>query len=393
MSSTTATATARTTGGGTTTTRSGVGIRVSVTTGGAAVAELARRGWDELLLSTPGSDPLRLTGVLALTAAAGSRVRATPTTVTIERDGSLVAAAALAVGRERGLRTVRHLGEPSGWLAPEPCAADDRAREALADALSTLRGDLLVLTDLPADGHLVRALRERHPGMDVIPEATSWVADPARDTPSMARRRKEAARIVRRAAEGGQPLDVRVHSDWWGEIDPIAEELLDFQARCREGREMDPLTATAEGRALARGMLAVVGERDAVRVATVRGGPGLLSFHLAIVSGDHAVGFKTAARRDVPGLSGVGWCSMLALHDRLAEEGVRRVDMAPGGDRYKASIATPLPLVTVRVGLSPAGRGYLAAVRRVRRLRAAGDGAALAAGAWAAALAPAVQAV
>ena len=338
--------------------------RLRIVDGDGAIGALESAGWDDLL-QEQGHDPLRSAEVLALEQPDGWRQR--PRAVIVERDGGVVAAAALGVRRERGLETVRHLGHPSGWLAPDPVVVDADAGAELLTGLLRQSGDVLVLEDLTASGPLVRSIHEICPGAQIIPGPATFRAPTDASGRAVSKRRSEVRRLERRAAERGAPVQVEVTSGWDDEMERRIDELLAFQATCRQDEEMDPFTATPEGRRCAARAIAALGRRGALRVAVATAGERIAAFHLALVSGDQAVGYKCASARDVEGLTGFGWATMLAMNDALAAEGVRSIDLGHGGEAYKAHLSGSEQLVTVRAALSRLGRAYLALGSRVRR--------------------------
>jgi CelD/BcsL family acetyltransferase involved in cellulose biosynthesis len=317
-------------------------------------------GWDDLLAAAGQRDPLRRSAVLALPDPAGDRA-AVPRAVLVERGGRAVAAAALGVGRERGLVTVRHLGHAPNWFDPEPPAVDEEARAALVEALLSQPGDLLMLEELAEEGPLAGALADgSRPEIEVIPGPWTFRVRVADRRSHTARRRREARRLARRAADRGTPVVVRA-SGQWDRIRIHLHDLIDLQAESWEGREPDAFTGTFAGRRHVRRTIRALGAEGRARLVRVDVGPRLAAFHLAFVWGTRAVIYKTAFDRRLRGLPGLGWCSLLSILDLLAAEGVRWVDLGPGGDAYKAHIAEPEATLSVRAPLSPVGRVYMLA--------------------------------
>lgn len=326
--------------------------------GPSAVPMLEAAGWDDLLARAGGRDPLRRGSVLRLPDPAG---RAVPRALLVDAGGRTVAAAALGTRRERGLVTVRHLGHGPNWFDPEPPALDGAARRDLARALLTQPGDILLLEELPAGGPLLAELRALHPGIELLPSPSTYriaTGDP-RSRP--APRRREAGRLARRAADRGTPLRLTTTASWDGVAGQL-DALLDLQTRSWEGRPSDPFTRTPEGRAFVRAAIVAMGEEGMVRLSRVDVGDRLGAFHLSLAWGTEAVVYKTAFDRTLGGLPGLGWASLLATIDLLAAEGVRTIDLGAGGGDYKAHVALEEETVTVRAGISPAGRAYLRAV-------------------------------
>jgi hypothetical protein len=340
--------------------------------GPAALSALAEAGWDDLLARAGGRDPLRRSAVLTLPDPAGERA-AVPRLVLAERGGRAVAGAALGVGRERGLVTVRHLGHAPNWFDPEPPAEDEEARAALAEALAAQPGDLLVLEELAEEGPLAGAIAGRRGDVELIPGPWTFRIATGSRRMGAAPRRREARRLARRAAERGTPVRIAATADWPA-IDRQLDELLGMQARAWRDRDPDAFTGTPEGLAFVRRAVEALGREGRARLVRLDVGERLGAFHLALVWGTRAVVYKTAFDRGLAGLPGLGWSSLLALIDRLAAEGVRSIDLGPWGGAYKSHVADAEATVTLRLPLSPAGRIYLmaAAVTRgaARRRRA-----------------------
>jgi hypothetical protein len=332
--------------------------------GPAALAALAQAGWDDLLARAGGRDPLRRSAVLTLPDPAGER-DAVPRLVLVERDGRPVAGAALGVGRERGLVTIRHLGHAPNWFDPEPPAEDEEARDALARALLEQPGDLLVLEELAEEGPLVQAVSRLRPDAQLIPGPWTFRVATGVRRPRLATRRREARRLSRRAADRGTPLRVTATADW-GAIEAQLDELLELQAGAWRGRDPDAFTGTPEGLAFVRRAAGALGREGRARLTRADVGERLGAFHLAFVWGTRAVVYKTAFERELTGLPGLGWCSLLALVDRLGAEGVRQIDLGPWGDDYKSHVADAEATLTLRLPLSPVGRIYLLAAAAKR---------------------------
>lgn len=326
--------------------------------GEAAVGALEAAGWDGLLDRAGHRDPLRRCAVLRIPGPTAPR-SPTGRALLIERGGRVIAAAALAVARERGLRTVRHMGSSQNWFEPEPPALGDGARRALAQALVSQPGDLLLLEEITARSPLVSALRELRPDAELIPGPWSYRVTPGESGSGLAGRRREAGRLARRAADRGTPLRLTSTAQW-SVIAPQLDEVLGLQARAWEGRGGDVFTGSPGGRAFVRAAIRAVGAEDRARLTRIDVDGALAAFHLSFVWGTSAVVYKTAFDRGLRGLPGLGWASLLATVDLLSFEGVHSIDLGPWGGSYKSHIAEPVPMVTVRVALSTAGRAYLA---------------------------------
>jgi len=262
--------------------------------------------------------------------------------------------------------TVRHLGQAPNWFDPEPPAVDAAAYAALAKALATQPGDLLVLEELRADGPLATALVERRPDAQLLSGPPAFHVRTGSVRARGGPRRREAGRLARRADDRDTPLRLRATADW-AQVEPLLDEVLDLQARAWEGRDPDPFTGTATGRAFVREAVAAMGREDRVRLLRLHVGERMAAFHLSLVWGTRAVVYKTAFDRSLDALPGLGWASLLATIDRLAGEGVRTVDLGPWGDAFKSHIADAVPTVTIRLSLSPVGRAYLGAASAKRR--------------------------
>lgn len=338
--------------------------RVVRCTGAAALDRLAEAGWNDLVATRPPADPLRRTAWLEvwLREAAGT---VEPRAVVIDRDGEVVAAAALECTRRGGMDVVRNLGQGDAWFQIAPPAVDHTALHALLAQIAEEPGDILMLDGCPADADTVATLRAAIPGVRIT-EHETWrleIADPPR---SVRKRRKEARRAVRRAAEQGTEM----HLEWitdWAEIGPRLGGLLDFHARHFPGDGPNLLAGPGVRRRFAEAAIPALGAEGRARLVEVRSGEGdLLAWDLAFRGdGASAVAYAGAFDRSREDLMTLGWISMLHMIERLEEEGVELVDFGPGPAPYKDLISRSVPLVRAVAPLSLKGRAALAAHRAV----------------------------
>lgn len=333
-------------------------------TGAAALDRLAEAGWDDLVAARPPADPLRRIAWLEvwLREAAGP---VEPRAVVIDRDGAVVAAAALECVRRGGMDIVRNLGQGDAWFQIAPPSRDHTALHALYAQIAEEPGDILMLDGCPADPDTVATLRATIPGVRIVPHET-WrleIADPPR---SVRKRRKEARRAVRRAAEQGTEM----HLEWitdWAEIAPRIAGLLDFHARNFPGDGPNLLAGPGVRRRFTEAAIPALGEEGRVRLVEVRDGAGaLLAWDLAFRGDDaSAVAYAGAFDRSREDLMTLGWISMLHMVEQLEGEGVEVVDFGPGPAPYKDLISRSVPLVRSVAPLSMKGRAALAAHRAV----------------------------
>ncbi|MCC6832422.1 MAG: GNAT family N-acetyltransferase [Thermoleophilia bacterium] len=338
--------------------------RVVRSTGAAALDRLAEAGWDDLLTSRPPADPLRRIAWLEvwLREAAGA---VEPRAVIVDRDGAVVAAAALERTRRGGMDIVRNLGQGDAWFQIAPPALDHAALHALLAQIAEEPGDILMLDGCPADPDTVATLTAAIPGVRITPHET-WrlvIADPPR---SVRKRRKEARRAVRRAAEQGTEM----HLEWttrWADIGPRIGGLLDFHARHFPGEGPNLLAGPGVRRAFTEAAIPALGAEGRARLVEVRSGDGeLLAWDLAFRGdGASAVAYAGAFDRSREDLMTLGWISMLHMVERLEQEGVEVVDFGPGPAPYKDLISRSVPLVRAVAPLSLKGRAALAAHRAV----------------------------
>ncbi len=349
------------------------GATVTRTAGPEALRALAAAGWDDLVGGMSPADPLRRIAWLEVwlrEAAAGAQPRA----LVVERDGVTVGAAALESHRRGGLRVVRHLGQGDAWFHIQPPAIDDAAFAELLAAIAREQGDILMLDGLPAGPETEALLRSTLPGVR-LEAAETWrltIADPPR---SVRKRRKEAGRARRRAAERGVTMSVDWTTDW-AAIEPRLGDLLDFHAANFPGDGPNLLAGAGARRRFAETAIPALGAEGRARLSEVRGDGRLLAWDLAFVGdGGSAVAYAGAFDRSREDLMMLGWISMLGMVEALAAEGVEVVDFGPGPAPYKDLISRSVPLVRAIAPLSPLGRVALTAHR------AAGAGRRLVAGA------------
>ncbi|WP_217914886.1 GNAT family N-acetyltransferase [Miltoncostaea marina] len=357
------------------------GARTSRSTGDAVIDRLAAAGWDELVAGGRTADPLRRTTWLrAWAREAGAAVE--HRCVIVDRDRAVAAAAPLESLSRGGLRLVRHLGQGDAWFDIAPPAVDDAARADLLAAIAAEPGDILLLDGMGADEVTAEALRSAIPRVRLSP-AETWrleLADPPR---SMRKRRKEAGRARRRAAERGVVLAVDYTDDW-----PLIERrlatLLDFHAAHFPGDGPNLLAGAGVRRRFAEEGIRALGAEGRARLVqvTIEGGP-MVAWDLALVGdGASAIAYAGAFDRSRDDLMTLGWISMLALVEGLGAEGVAVLDFGPGPAPYKDLIARAVPLVRATAPLSARGRAALAAHRaaagaraRLRARRGAGEDA------------------
>lgn len=328
--------------------------------GPSAFELLAGRGWDALVAAGGVHDPLRTTAWLRLWVDRASQ-GSSPRAVAVMRDGAMVAGAPLEVTRRGGLRVVRHLAQGDAWFHVAPPAADPDAFAALLRAIAAEDGDILLLDGLPGDDATRAAVRAAIPAAQIV-DGETWRLTTASPPRSVRKRRKEARRAVRRAADQGVELTVRWW-DRWVDIGPRVAELLAFHHRHFPGDTRNQLAEPGPRRAYVADAIAALGAEGRARLAEVRVGDGdLVAWDLAFVGDDGtAVAYAGAFDRSRTDLMTLGWISMLEMVDRLTEEGVAMVDFGAWPAPYKDLIAEPVPVIRVVAPLSRRGRAGLVA--------------------------------
>jgi len=328
--------------------------------GPSAFELLAGAGWDALVARCGVHDPLRTTAWLRLWAERAS-AGAQPRAVAVLRDGVLVAGAPLEVTRRGGLRVLRHMGQGDAWFHIAPPADDAGARGDLLRAVAAEDADILLLDGLPGDDATRDVVREAIPGAEIV-EGETWRLTTASPPRSVRKRRKEARRAVRRAADQGIELTVRWW-DRWEDIGPRVPELLEFHHRHFPADTRNQLAEPGARRDYVADAIAVLGTEGRARLAEVRVGEHeLAAWDLAFVGDDGtAVAYAGAFDRSRTDLMTLGWISMLEMVDRLTEEGISTVDFGAGPAPYKDLIAEPVPTIRVVAPLSRRGRAGLAA--------------------------------
>jgi CelD/BcsL family acetyltransferase involved in cellulose biosynthesis len=353
--------------------------RTSRVVGDAVLPCLARAGWDALAGARRPADPLRRIAWLeAWRKEAGAGVE--PRCVIVDRGRTPVAAAPLERVSRGGVRLVRHLGQGDAWFHIAPPAEDAAALATLLAAVAAEPGDILQLDGFAADDETADALRGAIPGVRLTTGET-WRLETADPPRSVRKRRKEAGRAQRRAAERGISLTVDVTDDW-EVVAARVPELLDLHAVHFPGEGPNLLAGPGVRRRFTERALAAMGAERRVRLAEVRiTGGSLAAWDLALVgAAGTAVAYAGAFDRGRDDVTMLGWISMLAMVEALEAEGVELVDFGPGPAPYKDLISRAVPLVRATAPLSRRGRAALlahrgAATARDLRARRRAEGA------------------
>lgn len=150
-----------------------------------------------------------------------ARSRARPVAVVVERDGTTVALACLAMHRDGPLRTVTLAGDgPSdyGRLPARDAEAAHALGDGIAGVLAGLRGPWrLRLAQLPVDDPVARRLSGSLPGARLLPDqacpAMAFDPDRAPERRMSAKARRAARRGLARLAEAGVTVVIERVSD------------------------------------------------------------------------------------------------------------------------------------------------------------------------------------
>lgn len=325
----------------------------------------ARHSWDALVDAQPFADPTRRLGWLEAWWAAFGATRRRPRAqfVVVQRDGRVVAGAALMVERlPGGMRLVRHLGTSPHWFDPEPLVApgDGPARAALVAGLLRVPADLLALEDLSARGAIATEWRA-HAGA-LLEQGEHRQRLVAATPPKLRRRRKETRRLMRRVEEAGRPVQIELTCERDTIVGRLPEicDLIDRVWRpVGDGSDViDPPGRLYLSRAV-RSLPA-----DGALLVTVAVQGRLAAFDLVLRAGADAVMFRGSwdPASEAPGS---GWASMLAGVDHLLAEQCRAIDLGKFAWEYKRSLASGEPdeLVTAIRVRGWRGRLALAAWR------------------------------
>lgn len=321
----------------------------------AALDVLREADWDGLLERSANGDPLQRLGILSIVA----RDEAPPEPVLVVREGRALAGVLLARERHRGLRIVRTFGPSATRFDAGPHLVSPYDAEDLADALLALPADVLTLSEVAPDHPVVTALVRRVPTRR-RPEAPTYRMhlDPMPD--HLGKRRREARRLLRRAARAGDPLEVATltSSEDIAVALPVA---LTLHHRRWEGRQADPSVGTEAGRLQTARIIDRLAAEGRLRLASITRHGRPVAFALAAVApGGRAVMYRTAHDRGLLDASGLGATAVVLCIDALAAEGVSVIDLGSGGDHFKAPFAAPESVITLQAALSPAGRGLIA---------------------------------
>jgi CelD/BcsL family acetyltransferase involved in cellulose biosynthesis len=315
--------------------RSGAGIVVETVADAAGFARLAD-GWDDLVAGMPRPSPFMLHSWLEewLRHVGGG---ARPAIVTARRDGRLVGALPLMVGKRFGLRVATFIGGRESALADlllEAGEPDDTGREIVSE-LQRQPFDLLDVFGLPADSRLARAAgadlavheRVEAPVM-LMPDGF----DAAYRAKRGSKRRAEHRRRMRRLLENGNAefTIARTIDD----LRPALEEGFRLNDLRWEGRPDRSLFATPEGHAFHRAVLPRLAQQDLARILLLRSQGRVVAFQYWLAFGGSMVSTRRAFDPSFSQYS-PGVLTMLHALEDASAEGLTRVEFLGGPEPYK----------------------------------------------------------
>jgi CelD/BcsL family acetyltransferase involved in cellulose biosynthesis len=335
---------------------------------GPAALELLDEPWDELLRRVPLPNPLlSATWLRAL----ARWQTGTPLVAVAEREGRLVAGAALELRRPGG-RLGPHVAT---WLGPieQLCSADllvdperPQAGEAVIEAVLEQVDVLSIGT--PASGGAARTLAAVAPWRRETTFSERWLL--SGPPPRLDYVRRQAGYDLRRAARRGAEVEVRVAA----EPDDVARALTRLfrvhRDRWRERPDEQARIATTQ---VHRGWnlrtIVAMAARGNVRLVEVVEDGRTVAASLGLLHGCGGLAHTTAVR--VGGvLRQPGHLAALARFEALAQAGATAIDLGhgagePGGPKRRLG-PEPDPLVMLFAARSPSRQHRYEAVRRLR---------------------------
>ena len=328
--------------------------------------------WDALVHAMPRPSPFLLHGWLAeWWRHYGSSRRLA--VVVARRDGSLVGAVPLYVGRSGGLRVARFIGGHESALADALLAADepDETAVALLDEVRRQPFDYADLFGLPTVSAWERV--EELPSIErveapVLLMPDGW--DEAYAAKTSSKKRNLHRRRLRQLGELGD-VEFTVGRTR-EELEPLLEVAFRLHSARWEGRPDGSTFGTEAGREFHRAAMRRLAGDDVLRLVlmTVGGEPAAFHYYFRLQGTMvvHRLGFDPRFARLSPGL-----VSTLETLRQASAEGATRVEFLGGNERYKEELADRHEPLRQAVGLArnPVGRAAAAQRRRLIELRLA----------------------
>jgi CelD/BcsL family acetyltransferase involved in cellulose biosynthesis len=324
--------------------------------------------WDPLVCAMERPSPFLLHGWLAEWwrhyGASGERLAV----VTARRQGRLVGAAPLFVGRERGVRTARFLGAHESALADLLLAEDEPASTAqlLREGIQAQSFDYADLFGLPQASLLgqfdgLRVVERVEAPVLLMPDG--W-EDAYRAKTGSKKRNLHRRRLRQLGELGAVEFAVGRTRE---ELEPMLEEAFRVHNLRWQGRPDGSTFGTEKGRDFHRAALRRLADDDVLRIVLMRIGGRPAAFHYFFeLEGTmvvHRLAFDPALARYSPGL--VATLETLRV---ASEDGMTRVEFLGGNERYKLELADQEEPLYEAIGLARNPWGGLAARKQLASL-------------------------
>jgi CelD/BcsL family acetyltransferase involved in cellulose biosynthesis len=325
--------------------------------------------WDALVRTMARPSPFLLHGWVAEWwrhyGSSGERLAV----VTVRRQGRLVGAAPLFVGREHGVRTARFLGANESALADLLLAKDEPASTArlLREGIQSQSFDYADLFGLPQTSLLgqfddLRLVERVEAPVLLMPNG--W--EDAYRAKTASKKRNLHRRRLRQLGElGAVEFEVGRTRE---ELEPMLENAFQLHNLRWQGRPDGSTFGTEAGREFHRAALRRIADDDVLRIVLMRVGGRPAAFHYFFALDGtmvvHRLAFDPALGRYSPGL--VATLETLRV---ASQDGMTRVEFLGGNERYKLELADQEEPLFQAIGLARNPLGALAARQRLVALR------------------------
>jgi CelD/BcsL family acetyltransferase involved in cellulose biosynthesis len=343
-------------------------LSLSLVSTSEGLADLAPE-WDALVLAASRPCPFLLHGwVSAWWRHLGGGAQLA--VVTARRGGRLMGLAPMVIQRRHGLRVCRLLGGNESALGDLLVARSEDASTACAlmERVSRLEFDYLDVFGVPDGGELARVAAAHELADIVRVEAPvlnmpdGWEA--AYESRTHAKKRALHRRRLRHLSELGPLTWTTARSA--PEVESELEHAFLIHARRWDGRPDGSTFGQPGARAFHRAAARALAQQDAVRIVTLRVAGRPVAFQYSFVIGTtlylHRIAFDPELARHSP-----GQVTLLHAIGDASAEGVRRVELLGGTERYKLELADRFEPLHEVIGMprNPFGHAATRALRFV----------------------------
>lgn len=288
------------------------------------------------------------------------------------RDGQLVGALPVCVGRAAGLRVARFLGGDEAALG-DLLVRQGEPPQSGVRLLHHVRADYADLFGLAGESRLARELGGRE--LRLIERVEAPVLDIGRGWEAVYRDKtssKKRSHHRRRRRQLGELGELEVHvARTAAELAPALEEAFELHRLRWRGRPDHSGFASPEGVRFHRAAFAALAPRGVPRIVTLRLDGRAIAFHSYLAYRGtmyvHRLAFDPELARLSPGL-----VNTLDALEAASAEGLERVEFLGGAERYKLELADRLEPLHQGLGLARSARGRAAVAARVAAIRLRG---------------------